>query len=104
MPPLPERLTKKDFSLFAKKKLIRSDLLDIAYIEAPKHKVACVIAKKHIKKAVARNKLRRKFYHAYIAVRPEKPYMVVLYPKPQAQYVSYGTLLDTLQKLLTPLS
>ncbi len=104
MPSLSERLTKKDFSLFTKKKLIRSDLFDIAYTEAPKHKVACVIAKKHIKKAVARNKLRRKMYHAYMSVRPEKSYMIIMYPKPQAQYVAYTTLLDTLQKLLTPLS
>lgn len=104
MPPLSERLTKKDFSLFAKKKLIRSDVLDIAYIESPTNKVACVIAKKHIKKAVARNKLRRKVYHAYTSMYPKKPYMVILYPKPQAQYVPYKVLLDTLQKLLTSLS
>lgn len=104
MPPLSERLTKKDFSLFSKKKLIRSDLFDIAYIEAASHKVACVIAKKHIKKAVDRNKLRRKVYHAYMSARTQKPYMVIVYPKPQAQYVSYATLLDTLQKLLAPLA
>jgi ribonuclease P protein component len=65
MPPKKERLTKKEIK-DALQKGVRffGPTLDIIVVEASYFKCAVVVSKRNVKKAVARNTVRRRIYNA----------------------------------------
>ena len=103
MPPKSERLTKYDFSGLKKRTTLVSSLFDIVYITSPTSKVACVIAKKRIPKAVDRNKIKRKLYHIYRENKPKKPYIIIFYPKKESLYAPHKKLNNEMVTLFATL-
>lgn len=81
MLPKSERLTKKDFVGLRPRIIFRGTFVDIAASPAQLSRFACVIAKKRIKRAVDRNRVKRKIYHIIREVKPETSNLVIVYPK-----------------------
>ncbi len=104
MPPKKNRLSKKDFSLISKKKIIRGSFFDISIIEKeglPSFKVSCVVSKKTAKRAVDRNKMKRKIYNLFMEHKNElKPNFYIIYPKREVLYTKYDNLNSELKNIL----
>jgi ribonuclease P protein component len=81
MLPKSERLTKRDFAAIRPKVIFRGTYMDIAAHTSDVSKFACVISKKRIKRAVDRNKARRKIYHMIRETKPKNPSVIIIYPK-----------------------
>ncbi len=81
MLPKSERLTKRDFATTRPKVVFRGTYMDIAANASDISKFACVISKKRIKRAVDRNKARRKIYHMVRETKPKNPSFIIIYPK-----------------------
>lgn len=82
MLPKKERLTKRDFTGAKTSVIFRGTLVDIAILRSASSGIACVIAKKRVKRATERNYIKRKVYHSIkenIHFYPKKA--VVVYPK-----------------------
>lgn len=103
MLPKRERLTKKDFSALTRRNMIRNTLFDIGYLASNKTKVACIISKKTLPKAVDRNKVKRKMYNLFRECKPNKPYIVLFYPKPEVLYTPYLELKNKMSEIFAKL-
>ena len=79
-----ERLTKIDFVGLRPRIIFRGSFVDIAVNKAETSRFACVIAKKRVKKAVERNRIKRKIYHILKDIKPKPPHLVIVYPKSNA--------------------
>lgn len=84
MLPKSKRLTQSDFKGLRTRISYRGTYFDIAVMPATTTKYACIIAKKRVKRAVDRNKARRKVYEAVRSIEPSSPSYVVIYPTKQA--------------------
>ncbi len=103
MPPKDARLSRADFSKLKNRATLRSELFDITYSPAEKLKVACVISKKRVKLAVARNKIRRKAYHSFMETGFAKPYIIIIYPRIEMLRCPHATTVVELSKVLATL-
>ena len=81
MLPKKKRLTKSDFTNLKPKVIFRGVYVDIATAPGKEIKFSCVVSKKRIKKAVLRNKARRRVYSVLGDVSIKTPCFVVVYPK-----------------------
>lgn len=81
MLPKSERLTKSDFIGLRPRIILRGTFVDIAITSSTSSKFACVIAKKRIKKAVDRNKVKRRIYSVLSFIKPKSHHLIVIYPK-----------------------
>lgn len=81
MLPKPERLTKADFTGLRPRIILRGTFVDIAVSSAPTSRFSCVIAKKRVKRAVDRNRIKRKIYTILQTTKPKIPHLTILYPK-----------------------
>lgn len=84
MLPKSKRLAKSDFKGLRARVTYRGIHFDIATIPEKTTKYACIIAKKRIRRAVDRNKARRKIYEAVRLVEPSSPAYILIYPTKQA--------------------
>ena len=84
MLPKKERLTKKDFIGLRPRIIFRGSFVDIAYSKSDITKFACIIAKKRLKKAVERNKVRRRIYSLLKNITLNSPALIIIYPKTEA--------------------
>lgn len=91
-----QRRTTQDFKGLRPKIIFRGNVLDIAYKEGLEHKYACVISKKQIKKAVLRNKVKRKVYSVIASASPKKPGFYIIYPKTKAETTPYKEIFSEL--------
>lgn len=103
MPPKEIRLSRSDFSKLSKRATLRSPLFDITYSASDSLKVACVIAKKRIKLAVERNRIRRKTYHAFKEINFNKNYIIIIYPRIEMSKCPYKEIVMELSKVLATL-
>ena len=103
MLPKSGRLTKEDFKGSHPKVFFRGDLFDIAYLQKPSQKFACVIAKKTLQHAVDRNLLRRRFLECIKDMTPKKPYSFVIYPKKISLTTPYSQLCEEIHKAFATL-
>jgi ribonuclease P protein component len=94
MLPKKERLTKSDFVGLRPRIIVRGTFVDIAVSSAPHSRFACVIAKKRVKRAVDRNRIKRKIYHILQQEKPKSPHLVIVYPKPSALSASHTFIKD----------
>jgi ribonuclease P protein component len=98
MLPKKERLTKVDFVGLRPRIIVRGTFVDIAVSkmvsDPPLSRFACVIAKKKVKRAVDRNRIKRKIYHILQQENPKSPYLVIVYPKPTALSASQLLIKD----------
>lgn len=92
MLPKSERLTKTDFKGLHPRVIFRGTYIDVAVSPAVKLCFACIISKKRIKKAVERNKARRKIYSIVENTKPKTPHMVILYPKQSVLTSNYKNI------------
>ncbi len=98
-----ERLTRLDFKDLSKRNMIRDYLFDISYIKSDKMKVSCIISKKTLKKAVERNKVKRKLYNLFELNRPKTPYIIIFYPKKETLYTPFNELNIKMQEIFAKL-
>ena len=93
-----ERLTKSDFVGLRPRIVFRGTFVDIAISQSQTSRFACVIAKKRIKRAVDRNKVKRKIYHIIREVKPKSPNFVIIYPKITALNSNYSHIKEEISK------
>ncbi len=91
MPPREYRCTRKDFTHERAKKILRGTLVDIRYAQSDVTKVACIISKKTFRRAVDRNKVKRKAYTAWTEAGMQQG-CAFMYPKKQALHASIADL------------
>ncbi len=95
MLPKKERLTKKDFIGLRPRIIFRGSFVDIAYnASLTTTRFACVIAKKRLKKAVDRNKVKRRVYTILQNIQTKSPALIIIYPKTTALTVKQSVLRD----------
>lgn len=110
MLPKSERLTKDDFVNTYPKVFFRSEYFDVTSISSLQQKFACVISKKRIKKAVTRNKVKRRIFNSIkelllqktLSIEHKKQY-IVFYPKPITQKTDYHVLYKEISKVFATL-
>lgn len=83
MLPKSKRLTVSDFKGLKTRIIYRGAYFDVASVPKEATKYACIIAKKRIKRAVDRNKARRKVHEALRAVETKEPSYILIYPHKQ---------------------
>lgn len=81
MLPKAKRLTTKDFKGVRPKPVFRGTYFDVS-VAPSLHgtKFACIVAKKRLKRAVDRNKARRKAYTHLQGMQTSKDLLVFIYP------------------------
>lgn len=99
MIPKSKRLNKNDFTSLSRRNIIRTNLFDLGYLSSLNNKVTCIISKKTIKKAVDRNKIKRKFYNAYSENKIKTPYIIIFYPKKESLHTPYLVLKEEISKI-----
>lgn len=73
-------MSTKDFKGIKTRLLYRGAFFDVSTAPAASTKFACIIAKKRIKRAVDRNKAKRKVYAALADMTTTTPLFVCIYP------------------------
>lgn len=89
MLPKKKRLTKKDFNSLKTKVVFRGKYLDIAVSPQKETKTSCIVSKKTLKKAVERNRVRRRIYGILRKETTKNPYFILIYPKQNALKAEY---------------
>ncbi len=89
MLPKKKRLTKIDFSTIKTKMVFRGNYVDIAVSPQKETKISCVISKKTLKKAVERNRVRRRVYGIVSQEKTKTPYFIIIYPKKNSLTVKH---------------
>ncbi|MDC1205594.1 ribonuclease P protein component [Candidatus Pacebacteria bacterium] len=98
-----ERLTKKEFDrFFSSGKRYHSPVLQLIYTPLDVFHGAAVVGKKVHKKAVDRNKTRRRLYGALYALKLQDNLMgvYIVIAKPKAKDATYATLKQELSELV----
>lgn len=98
-----ERLTKKEFDrFFASGRRYHSPLFTLVHVETDTFNGAVVVGKKVFKRAVDRNRLRRRVYNILYRLSREKDLksVYIILTKPAAAEASFPELKEALQKLI----
>ena len=107
MLPKPKRLNKKDFEGIRPKVFFRCDLFDVAQAPSLSRKYACIITKKRVKTAIARNTLKRKILTAVREKEKENPKqnknLLIFYVKAIPKETSYILLQEEIKKVFDTL-
>lgn len=107
MLPKSKRLKQEDFKGVRPKVFFRGDLLEAAYIPSSLQKFACVITKKRVKTAVARNTLKRKVFAAVRSLTTNqsinKTGFMVFYLKAISQDTPYQKIEEEIRKAFATL-
>jgi ribonuclease P protein component len=98
------RLTKSLFKDHKTKLIYRGDLFDVACMSTlPTKRVACVVAKKRMKRAVDRNYTKRRVYEAVRINGVFPRFAVVIYPKPPILTSAFSDICVTLRQVFATL-
>lgn len=103
MLPKPKRLNSADFLNLNTKNVFRGFYVDISICSAQKTKFACIISKKKIKKAVDRNRTKRRVYSIIENLNLKDNYSVVIYPKPTALSGEYNLIKSEINEVFDKL-
>jgi ribonuclease P protein component len=98
MLPKSKRLTKEDFNEKRPKVFFRGELFDVAVVTLTTQKVACVTAKKTLKRAVDRNLIKRRLLSIIATTKLPTPYSFVFYPKKNSQTAPFLRLQEEIKK------
>lgn len=103
--PASLRITKKEFLNLKPKVVYRGEYFDVAKKEGSHFKIACVISKKTIAKAAARNFVRRRILHAFYLFNKTTPLFgyYVIYPKKNSADLSYKNIEEQIQQVFATL-
>lgn len=98
------RLTKTLFKEHRTKLVYRGDLFDVASMPTlPSCKIACVVAKKRMKRAVDRNYAKRRVYEAARSVGVPTSKALVIYPKSVILTAPFDEICVTLREVFATL-
>jgi ribonuclease P protein component len=105
MLPSKKRLSRPDFDNFLVSKDIKvvfNNLGTLKYKKSIQNQASVVISSKYEKRAVYRNKLRRRLYSLFgvIFKNPNKPKQYVLYISKQAPILDFEILKDKFYELI----
>jgi ribonuclease P protein component len=103
MLPKTERFTKKDFVGVRPQVIFRGTYMDVSLVRNGVQKFGCVISKKRIKRAVDRNRAKRKVYTALNTLRPNISQSLIFYPKQTLITSKHPLLIEELQKVFATL-
>ena len=103
MLPKLKRITKKDFIGIKPKMVFRGTYIDVAIYPSDKSRFSCIISKKRVKKAVDRNKIKRKIYSILEKIQTKKSHLVFVYPKQTAISSNHKLLLSEIEKVFDTL-
>jgi ribonuclease P protein component len=107
MPPKKERLTKEDFKKNQPKIFFRGEMFDVSFFVLSQQKFACVISKKTLKRAVDRNKVKRRIMSAIQKTQKEGTIKtkksLIVYPKRTSLIMPYQQLYSEIQKVFATL-
>lgn len=103
MLPKSKRLTKADFKGLKARVTYRGAYFDVAIVPKDITKYACIIAKKRIRRAVDRNKARRKIYESLRSIEPTSPSYVLVYPTKQAVSATLTAIKEELRAVFATL-
>jgi|JI10StandDraft_1071094.scaffolds.fasta_scaffold711907_2 ribonuclease P protein component len=103
MLPKSERLTKEDFKTLKTKIVYRGILFDVAKTSHKKALFACVISKKTLKKAVDRNKAKRRIYSLLKEKDLDPTISLIVYPKKESITIPFIQLKEELKKVFATL-
>lgn len=98
-----QRLTKKEFDVYFKKGARKhADVMQLIYTPNETFHGAVVVGKKISKKAVDRNKFRRRIYAALYALTKEASLVgvYIIIAKPPIKHLSYSEIKEQLSKLI----
>lgn len=98
MLPKKERLKREDFGKSKTKVVFRGVYADVAAAPSNVFKVGCVISKSRIKKAVERNRIKRRLYGIIEKIEPKHPHQVVVYPKKEALNAKHQHIKEEIYK------
>lgn len=102
MLPKSKRLTGKDFTGLKTRIVYRGSCFDVATSSHFETKYACIVSKKRIKRAVDRNKAKRKVYEALRNIE-HTPSYVIIYPTKSILTTPILALKEELQKAFATL-
>ena len=103
MLPKKERLTTTLFDqIMVKGVLVHGQYFTIKYIKSsePFSRFAVAVAKKNLKKAVERNRLRRRVYHSISADAVKVPIMAIVLPKKGTETLTTQVIQQEIKKML----
>jgi ribonuclease P protein component len=103
MLPKSKRLTKEDFIRNRPKIIFRGELFDIAAVTLPTQKFACVIAKKTLKRAVDRNRVKRRILNTLQKIKTTSTHSFIFYPKKISLDTPYSQLHEEIKKVFATL-
>jgi ribonuclease P protein component len=105
MLPKQLRFTKQDFVGTRPKVFFRGTFCDAAFVSLPTTKYTCIISKKTLKRAVDRNRARRRLMSivAQYSKSTQSNKSVILYPKKELPTAPHPQLQDEIKKLFDTL-
>ncbi len=99
MLPKQKRLTRKDFTNLSRLQTCITPYFDVKLSKQDGFKVACIVIKKRFKKAVERNRVKRKVYSAIREGLINKKGYFIFYPKKEIINASYQDILNQIKKI-----
>lgn len=104
-PMLPRalRMSVKDFKGQKTRLIYRGAFFDISVASGEITKFACIVAKKRIKRAVDRNKAKRKVYSLLTSVSPSTPFLIFVYPTKNILQAPHQVLASEIEKAFATL-
>lgn len=103
MLPKLKRLTGKDFTGLKTRIVYRGACFDIGTSPREETKYACIISKKRIKRAVDRNRAKRKVYTALTNIHPRHHSFVLIYPTKTLLTTPLSSIREELEKAFATL-
>jgi len=103
MLPKLKRFKEEDFIGTRPKVFFRGTVFDCAKILLPSQKFACVIAKKTIKRAVDRNRIKRRIFNTIRNISIDSTDSFIFYPKKGSQEVPQKILNEEINQAFATL-
>ncbi len=103
MLPKLKRLTKRDFIGIRPHIVFRGTYVDIALHPSSHTRFACIISKKRIKKAVDRNKVKRKIYNILTLITTKNQNLIFVYPKHSCISANHTLLRNEIEQVFATL-
>lgn len=103
MLPKAQRITSKEFTGIKTRLVYRGAFFDVSVAQGEITKFACIVAKKRIRRAVDRNKARRKVYTLLQDKVTTSPFLIFIYPTKAILTASYTILQEEMRKAFATL-